>query len=289
MPEREKPSAGGAAARRPKPWYAGDHADALTYLLIAIFFVEMIVGGVAFFYGIMHAAPESPGGPPVARFPWLAWGLAAVLAPVGLLLVVHLAGTWLSRALTREEAAAGDGGATPRDAASDADVPPGLRRFYATVRNAPTLVVLVGILLLGAALFFVDGALSALGTAAVALVPHVPWIAVSLAAFLAFCVGGRLWLLYRQRRLEHEYAWRREVLERTGLVLMDKASVALPADSAQAGAGHEARAALTAPVVEVSALPPADDTQHESDTDTPDGATRPDAEDGEKQDAGLRP
>ncbi len=32
-----------------KPWYAGEHQDALYYLLIAIFFIELIVGGVAFF------------------------------------------------------------------------------------------------------------------------------------------------------------------------------------------------------------------------------------------------
>lgn len=44
------------------PWYAGKNSDALFYLLIAIFFVELIIGGVAFFYGIIHSVPETPGG-----------------------------------------------------------------------------------------------------------------------------------------------------------------------------------------------------------------------------------
>ena len=211
------------------PWYAGEHRDALFYLLIAVFFLELVVGGVAFFYGIMHAAPESPGGPPVARFPWLAWCLAAVLTPVALLLVVHLAGTWLSRTLTRDDARAAGTATQPDTSAVQQDqLPEGLRRFYAMVRNAPTLVVLLGILLLGALLFFAEGALSALGRAGAALIPYVPWIAGSIAALLAVCFLGHAWFVYRQRRMEQEYAYRRDVLERTGMVLMDKSCVALP-------------------------------------------------------------
>ena len=234
MPEPRLSQSHGRAGGRPKaahavPWYAGEHKDALFYLLIAVFFLELVVGGVAFFYGIMHAAPETAGGPPVARFPWLAWCLAAVLTPVGLLLIVHLAGTWLSRTLTREEAQAAESDAARGPADQDQEnLPEGLRRFYAMVRNAPTLVVLLGILLLGAVLFFAEGALSALGRAGVALIPYIPWIAGSIAALLAVCFLGHAWFVYRQRRMEQEYAYRREVLERTGMVLMDKSCVALP-------------------------------------------------------------
>lgn len=229
MPESRAQGKDARKGARNVPWYAGEHKDALFYLLIAVFFLELVVGGVAFFYGIMHAAPETAGGPPVARFPWLAWCLAAVLTPVGLLLIVHLAGTWLSRTLTREEAR--DGEAAPGEAGSgpgEDKLPEGLRRFYAMVRNAPTLVVLLGILLLGAVLFFAEGALSALGRAGAALIPYIPWLAGSLAALLAVCFLGHAWFVYRQRRMEQEYAYRREVLERTGMVLMDKSCVALP-------------------------------------------------------------
>ena len=209
-----------------KPWYAGENQDALFYLLIAIFFVELIVGGVAFFYGIIHAAPETPGGPPVARFPWLAWGGAAVLAPVALLLVVHLAGSWLSHTLTREEAAAKSG--------DEEHLPEGMRKFYAAVRHAPTLVLLLAVLLVGAALFFVEGALAALLEFGKALVPHIPWLAGSAAALLAVCFIVHAVMVYRQRKMENEFAWRREVLEKTGLVVVDKGSVALPRGESQA-------------------------------------------------------
>ena len=134
------------------PWYAGRHKDAVFYLLTAVLLIELAVGGIAFFYGVIHAVPLTPGGPPMARFPWFGWAVAAVLAPVGLLLIVHLTGLWLARALNRD-----------RDAGGEADaLPERLRRFYVILRNTPTIVVLTGILLLGAGLFFVDGALSGL-------------------------------------------------------------------------------------------------------------------------------
>lgn len=203
-------------------WYAGKNSDALLYLLIAIFFVELIIGGAAFFYGIMHAAPETPGGPPMARFPWLVWGLCAILCPVGLLLLVHLVGTWLSGAIDRVE----NGGES--DSEKDAAyMPEGLRRFYAMVRNAPLLLVLTAILLLGAALFFIDGAFGALVALFHDLLPYMPWISASLAGLLAICFLARMILVYRQRKMEHEYAWRREVLQKTGIVLVDRKSVAI--------------------------------------------------------------
>lgn len=238
-----------------KPWYAGEHQDALFYLLIAVFFVELIVGGVAFFYGIIHAAPETAGGPPVARFPWLAWGLAAVLSPVALLLIVHLAGSWLSNTLTREESAPAGGDAE--------HLPEGMKRFYASVRHAPTLVILLGILLVGVALFFVEGALAAIMELGRSLVPYIPWIAGSLGALLAVCFLVHAVMVYKQRKMENEFAWRREVLEKTGLVLVDKSSVALPQDAEQAALiAPEMKAIGESHVLDVS---PADEPEAKND------------------------
>ncbi|MDR2819728.1 MAG: hypothetical protein LBB60_04270 [Desulfovibrio sp.] len=200
------------------PWYAGQYKDALLYLLIAILLTELVVGIIAFFYGLMHAAPETPGGPPLARFPWLAWATASVLAPVGLLLIVHLTGGWISHVLHRDQAETPD-----RD-----EVPERLQRFYAIIRNAPTIVVLAGILLLGAALIFVDGALSTLALLGERLMGYTPWLAGSAAALLTVCYIAHRWFIYRQRRMEQEYAYRHEVLQRTGIVLVDKGCAPLP-------------------------------------------------------------
>ena len=241
----------GSARKRPvsgQPWYAGQYKDALIYLMIAIFFVELVVGGVAFFYGVMHAAPDVPGGPPLARFPWLGWAVAAVLGPVGLMLIVHLSGTWVSRYLGREDGQRAEAQAGAQSA-DDEQVPERLRRFYAIIRNAPTVVLLLGIMLLGAGLFFVDGAFSAIMRLGSALTDYIPWIAGSLAALIAVCYLVHRWFMYRHHRLQQEYEYRREVLERTGIVLVDKGCIPLPQHEMQ-------RLALGGQVVEAKALPP---------------------------------
>ena len=242
----DRSGAGPRAGRGRLAWYAGPYKDALLYLMVAIFLVELAVGGVSFFYGVMHAAPETPGGPPLARFPWLGWAVAAVLAPVGLMLLVHLSGTWVARFLGREDAAP-----AAKEAGGDADeaqVPERLRRFYAIIRNAPTVVLLLGILLLGAGLFFVDGAFTALVRMGGALTPYIPWIAGSAAALLAVCYLVHRWFVYRHHKMQEEYAYRRQVLERTGIVLVDKGCVPLPQN-------QEQRLALNAQVLDAHALP----------------------------------
>ena len=246
-------SAGKSRSAQGEAWYAGPYKDALIYLMVAIFFVELVVGGVSFFYGVMHAAPEVPGGPPLARFPWLGWAVAAVLAPVGLMLIVHLSGTWVSRYLGREDGQRAEAQAGAQNA-DDEQVPERLRRFYAIIRSAPTVVLLLGIMLLGAGLFFVDGAFSALVRLGGALTDYIPWIAGSLAAMIAVCYLVHRWFMYRHHRMQQEYEYRREVLERTGIVLVDKGCIPLPQNEMQ-------RLALGGQVVEAKALPPVLDAQ----------------------------
>ena len=246
-------SAGKSRGAQGAAWYAGPYKDALIYLMVAIFFVELVVGGVSFFYGVMHAAPEVPGGPPMARFPWLGWAVAAVLAPVGLMLIVHLSGTWVSRYLGREDGQRAEAQAGAQSA-DDEQVPERLRRFYAIIRNAPTVVLLLGIMLLGAGLFFVDGAFSAIVRLGSALTDYIPWIAGSLAALIAVCYLVHRWFIYRHHRMQQEYEYRREVLERTGIVLVDKGCIPLPQNEMQ-------RLALGGQVVEAKALPPVLDAE----------------------------
>ena len=246
-------SAGKSHSAESSAWYAGPYKDALIYLMVAIFFVELVVGGISFFYGVMHAAPEVPGGPPMARFPWLGWAVAAVLAPVGLMLIVHLSGTWVSRYLGREDSQRAEAQTGARNA-DDEQVPERLRRFYAIIRNAPTVVLLLGIMLLGAGLFFVDGAFSAIVRLGSALTEYIPWIAGSLAALIAVCYLVHRWFMYRHHRMQQEYEYRREVLERTGIVLVDKGCIPLPQNEMQ-------RLALGGQVVEAKALPAALDAE----------------------------
>ena len=199
-------------------WYDRQHRDLLFYLSIAIFFLELVVGAVAFFYGVIHAEPGVNGGPPRFMFPWLAYMLAAVLVPAALLLIVHLAGVGLFRSLRGQDA----------DEAWRQELPERLRKVYAIIQGAPTVVLLLGLLLLGVALFYFDGAMNALFRLGRTAEQYLPWIIGGVVG--AWCVGyvARIWLNYRTRRLEAEFAFRREVLERTGIIIVEQGSLQLP-------------------------------------------------------------
>jgi len=192
--------------------------DRVFYLSMAIIFVELLITLAALCYGIVTAKPPAGGGPPQFNFPWLSWLIALAVAPAALLLMVHLAGIGIFRSLRGHEA----------DAQWQEKLPERLRRVYAFIQGAPLVVLLLGVILLGALLFFVDGALGILMRLAQTIEQYLPWIIGGTAC--AVCVGAaaKHWFAYRSRRIAEEYAFRREVLEKTGVIIVDKGSLPLP-------------------------------------------------------------
>ncbi len=221
------------------------HKELVFYLSIAIFFLELIVGGVAFFYGIIHAEPGVNGGPPQFQFPWLAYGLAAIIAPAALLLIVHLAGVGLFRSLQKKN---------PQDEEVwRQNLPLRLQKVYAIIQGAPTIVLFLGVIFLGVALFYVDGAISILLRIGEALLPYWPWIIGGTLITICLISFGKGFFKYRTRRMEQEYAFRREVFDRTGQILVDKGVVPLPpAYDVQSEPAY----AIASKVHDTEALPP---------------------------------
>ncbi len=196
------------------------HKELLFYLSVAIFFLELIVGGVAFFYGIIHATPGVDGGPPQFQFPWLAYGIGAVVAPTALLFIVHLAGVGLFKSMHKKSA--------EEEAAWQENLPVRLRKVYIIIKGAPALVLFLSVMLVGVALFYMDGAIGVLLHMGQMLAPYWPWIIGGGLAALCIIYLGKAYFTYRTRRMEHEYAYRLEIFERTGHIIVDKGSMPLP-------------------------------------------------------------
>jgi hypothetical protein len=176
-------------------------------------------------------------------FPWLSYSALALLAPALILLAAHLADVGLFRpprlsAQNEEDAQTrgADDAQTRKERFSGEDrvwqnlLPERMRRFYNIIRAAPLVVLLAGAIALGAALLTLDGALSALGRFADVLIPHARALIVCASVLIGVFALGVLLLNYRTRRLIAEYEFRREVLEKTGIVILDKGARALPAD-----------------------------------------------------------
>ena len=124
--------------------------------------------------------PSSPAGRPLPRFPWLGWGLSALLLPVGLLLILHLSGLLVARTLERpaggEQGADGQTPGQPSGQTAASPLPPHVERFYSIVRHAPTVVILLSLLIFGGLLLFVDGLVETLGRLGGAMMVYLPWI-----------------------------------------------------------------------------------------------------------------
>ncbi len=182
-------------------------------------------------------------------FPWMLWGALALGLPALLLLAVHLSGVGLLQTA--------DGDETWQE-----HLPKRAQRLYTIVKGAPAVVILLGLIGFGAVLFTVDGVLDALARMAGVLVPHLP-IIIGAIAFIACCVVlASVWLTYRTRKLYTEYEFRREVFQKTGVVIVDRGSMALPSTSATP-------LSLTAnPILEIEAvetpLPPVEPESPES-------------------------
>lgn len=241
-------------------WAESRHKDVIIYLLVAIFLLELAVGGASAIYGIMHAEPVEPGGPPLPRFPWLGWGLAALLLPVGLLLILHLSGLMVARTLERPVDGETPAGAQNAGQAAATPLPPHVERFYSIIRHAPTVVILLSLLVFGGLLLFVDGLVDTLGHLGGALLIYLPWIVGGLVIFLTVCYVTRQFFLYRHHQMEREYAFRQTVLERTGIILLPdgKTPLEIPPAALNALPAADPASQPAAPIAEIpSDVPPA--------------------------------
>lgn len=187
------------------------------YIAVSLVAVELLIGVGALLYGFIGGEGEA-GQAFSFSFPWLYFAVAAVLAPALILLLTHLADVGLFR--------------VPAGASSEAEwqklLPERMQKLYRIIRGAPAALVLLGVIAAGAGLLTLDGAFSAIARFASSLTPYLPYIIGGIAGFASISVLALVWLHYRTRRLIAEYEYRREVLEKTGVIIVDKGSAALP-------------------------------------------------------------
>lgn len=247
----------GAANAAPSPTLSEKQRRELwLYIAVSIVGVELMIATGAVLYSFISAAPDASGTARII-FPWLSWGAVSAVAPALILLLVHLADVGLFRA--------------PGGAHSEQEwqklLPERIQKLYRIIKGAPVVAVLIGIVLLGAALLTLDGALGALQRFGSALLPHLPYIIGGIAGIVVIGILAVAWLNYRTRRLIAEYDFRREVLEKTGVIIVDKGSTALP----PGGEGDVPYAIVSGRTPDVQALPPGSEER----ADTPESTAKP--------------
>lgn len=203
------------------PFSEKDEKALFLNVTVGIVLLELAVTVGAVVYSIANATRTAPG---MVRFnfPWIGYLVTVTLVPVLVMLVLHLVSLGFSRTLGRDNA---DTCGQP-----DAEAVLGNRaaKFYALVRGAPTVILFAGFVLMGAAVYYLDGVMALLLKLGDSFQTVAIWGIGALG--VAFCVNAvaRAVLAYKTRQLEEEYAFRREVFERTGTILMSSRQIALP-------------------------------------------------------------
>ncbi len=187
----------------------------LTYLAVGIFIVEFFITVVAVVYGVstMRMAPQ---GGVSFDFPMKEYLIALFVAPVAVLLLAQLVNIGFSQILLADQD-------LPEDA--EAALSERSRKWFALFKGLPAVILLGGLLALGAVVLNLDIIMSSVLELGKTVAEVAIWLSGGLIAAWLVSYVVRLWFMHKARRLQSEYAYRQEVLERTGVAILDNKTV----------------------------------------------------------------
>ena len=220
-----------AAKQRHKPPVR--RADYWTSVLVLVFVSVFFITVAAACYGIIVTPPASPGVIPTLAFPWIGW-LAAVLTATAVILGFA---QYIARKNPEPRSGETAANGTTPDAAEEAwseQLPKQALRIYRIIRDAPLFMVCFALIALGATLLVIDGAFALVSGIVLALVPYAPYFIGGVTAFAIAIAVLMAYFRHANKRLAAEYAFRREVMEKTGVILLDtKGRAVLPPGGAR--------------------------------------------------------
>ncbi len=213
------------------------------YLGVGILSIDLLVTVACVCYAFITASPNAQGVRSIS-FPLLQWVAGIITLPALLVAAIHFTGVGLftqSKANKQAEEQWED------------QLPKRLQKVYLFLKGAPVFVIILTFILIGGTLATIDGALTALSNVTATFVPYLPYILGAFALIVCCFFIVSAWLKHSAHKLQEEYAFRREVFERSGIIIVEKNSVALPPTQ-----GTEAYPrALEATTTGVKALPQA--------------------------------
>lgn len=197
--------------RRSEYW-----SSVVVLVVVAGFFVSI----AALCYGIITTPAAHAGEMPTLAFPWVGW-FAALLTTTACILgfAQYVAGK-----KTDEPTPDGD-----KEQAWAQQLPQKAQHAYRIIKDAPLFMVCFAFIALGATLLVIDGAFAFVSGVLHALIPYAPYFIGGLAFFATAIAAIMAWFRHANNKLMAEYAFRREVMEKTGVILLDdKGKAVLP-------------------------------------------------------------
>lgn len=205
----EKDAAQAGPVRRAEYW---------TSVVILVFVAAFFISIAAVCYGIIVTPPAAPGTIPTMRFPWIGWFAGLLVSTASILgFAQYTAGRH-----SGEE----DGEA---ERAWASQLSGKTLKAYRIIKDAPLFMVCSALIALGATILVIDGAFGLVSGIVLALVPYAPYFIGGVTAFAIAIAALMAWFRHANNKLAAEYAFRREVMEKTGVILLDaKGKAILP-------------------------------------------------------------
>ena len=199
----QQPGADTPPVRRSDYW-----ASVVVLAFVSAFFITV----AAVCYGIIITPPATPGVIPTMAFPWIGW-LVALLVSTAVIIgfAQYLAG----------KHPVGESGDDTAEKAWATQLPQRALQVYRIIRDAPLFMICFALIALGATLLVIDGAFALVSGIVLALVPYAPYFIGGVTAFAVAIAVLMAWFRHAGNRLAAEYAFRREVMEKTGVILLD--------------------------------------------------------------------
>lgn len=193
-------------------------ASVFVLLFVAAFFITI----AALCYGIIVTPKASPGVIPRIAFPWMGWFAAMLISPAVILgFAQYLAGK------NKQEGAPDDASEDAKEKAWAGQLTGRTQEAYRFIKDAPLFMVCFALIVLGATLLVIDGAFALVKGVVLALVPYAPFFIGGVTAFAIAIAALMAWFRHANTKLAAEYAFRREVLEKTGVILLDNQGKAI--------------------------------------------------------------
>lgn len=189
-------------------------ASVFVLLFVAAFFITI----AALCYGIITTPPARPGTISRIAFPWMGWFAAMLISPA----VILGSAQYLAARHKLE--------GQPEDAKEKAwagQLSGRALQAYRIIKDAPLFMVCFALVALGATLLVIDGAFALVRGVVLALVPYAPFFIGGVTAFAIAIAALMAWFRHAGNKLAAEYAFRREVLEKTGVILLDERGKAI--------------------------------------------------------------
>ncbi|MCG8530613.1 MAG: hypothetical protein MI749_08110, partial [Desulfovibrionales bacterium] len=152
-----------------------------------------------------------------------------LLAPIAVMFIIQVIGMGFNRFINGDPVAAD---------IDNEHVPEKLRNWIHLINGMPTTILLAGFLFVGMLLYNMDVIIEfilRLGQAAAEL---AIWISIGLVGAWIVSYVTKMYFMYRTRKVAEEYAFRREVLEKTGIAIIDD-KTAITADGKMLVANSE--------------------------------------------------